>query len=189
MPCSNHCVAKVPFGLGASQERISNNAQCCGVPEILGLRLLEAGGKFVSVVDDLLGCARHWYHLRYFGRAAMAWMMIGPSALSMTPTSRSWPAVSAPTKNHEAFVEVVDEHRMVERVEHVVVVHAVLAGAHRDQRRIHGLQGSLPGRRIASCLALVTRWGSDRRRIIDRPCRQERSTVVPIPDGLAVPES
>jgi hypothetical protein len=47
-------------------------------------------------------------------------------------------------EHHEAFVEVLDEHRMVERVEHVVVVDAVLAGARCDQRRINGLQGNLP---------------------------------------------
>ena len=39
-------------------------------------------------------------------------------------------------EHHEAVIEIVDEHRMVERVEHVVVVDAVLAGAGCDQRRI-----------------------------------------------------
>jgi len=39
-------------------------------------------------------------------------------------------------EHHEAVVEIVDEHRMVERVNHVVVVDAVLASAGGDQRRI-----------------------------------------------------
>lgn len=40
-------------------------------------------------------------------------------------------------EHHESFVEVVDEHWLVEGVEHVAVVDAVLAGAGCDQRRIH----------------------------------------------------
>ena len=50
-------------------------------------------------------------------------------------------------EHHEAFVEVLDEDWMVERVEHVVVVDAVLAGARCDERRNHELQVSLPSTR------------------------------------------
>ena len=82
---ANHCFAEFTFGFGASQERISDEAQRCGVAKVFGLRLLEAGRKFVSVVDDFLGSTWHRIHLRYFGRAGTAWTVIGPSALSTTP--------------------------------------------------------------------------------------------------------
>ncbi len=137
MSGANHCVAQVSLGLGASQERISNNAQRCGVAKVLGLCALAAGGEFVGVVDDLLGGAWHWNHLRYFGRAGMAWTMVGPSALSITPTLEEVAGGVGADEHHEAVIEIIDEHRMVERVKHVVVVDAVLAGAGCDQRRIH----------------------------------------------------
>ncbi len=46
-------------------------------------------------------------------------------------------------EHREAVIEVVDEDRMVEGVDHVVVADAVLASARGDQRRIHGSQVSL----------------------------------------------
>jgi hypothetical protein len=53
--------------------------------------LLEPSGELGGVVEDLLGASRHGDHLRYFGRAGMACTVIGPSVLSMTPTSSSAP--------------------------------------------------------------------------------------------------
>ena len=40
-------------------------------------------------------------------------------------------------EHHEAVVVVVDEHRMVEVLDHVVVVDAVVARTRGDQRRFH----------------------------------------------------
>ena len=65
MSGANHGVAKFSLGLGASRERVTNDAQYCGVTKGLWFCLLEAGGEFVGVVDDLLGCAWHRDHLRY----------------------------------------------------------------------------------------------------------------------------
>jgi len=76
-------VAKDAFGLGASQERFADSSQCSCVAEIVGFDLLESCCEFVGVVEDFLCCAWHWNHLRYFGRAVMAWMIIGPSTLSI----------------------------------------------------------------------------------------------------------
>jgi hypothetical protein len=54
---------------------------------VAGLVSFEASSEFVGVVEDLLGGAGHGGHLRYFGRAGMAWTMIGPPVVSTTPIS------------------------------------------------------------------------------------------------------
>jgi hypothetical protein len=89
-------VAQGAFRVGPCEDSVANAAQR-GCVAVVGLRLFEAGGELIGVVEDLLRGTRHGNHLRYLGRAVMAWMMIGPSVLSITPTSRRSPAVSAPT--------------------------------------------------------------------------------------------
>jgi hypothetical protein len=78
------------------------------VDVVAGFVSLEAGGEFVGVVEDFLGGAGHGGHLRYLGRAGMAWMMIGPSLVS---TKIGW----------------------LKAVDHVVVGNAVLACAGRNE--------------------------------------------------------
>ncbi len=89
-------VAKDAFGLGSGHEGFANSSQCSRVTQIAGFGALESCCEFVGVVEDLLCCSGHWNHLRYFGRAVMAWMMIGPSMLSITPISSRLPEVSGP---------------------------------------------------------------------------------------------
>ncbi len=68
-------VAKGSFGLGSSRECVANGPQCSRVTEIAAFGALESCCDFVGVVEDLLCGSGHWNHLRYFGRAVMAWMM------------------------------------------------------------------------------------------------------------------
>ena len=109
----------------------------------LGWVVLEAGGELFGVVEDFLGGSGHGGHLRYFGRAGMAWTMIGPSALSMTPTFEQVAGGVGADEHREVVVEVVDDNRVVEGLDHVVVADAVLPSARRDQRRIHDLEVNL----------------------------------------------
>ena len=51
------------------------------------LVIFEALGELVSVVEDVLHCARHGYHLRNFSRALIAWTMTTVMAPSTTPIS------------------------------------------------------------------------------------------------------
>lgn len=97
MSGSDDCVAQVSLCGGASEAGISNGAKRRCVSKVAWFGVLESSGELIGVVEDFLSGARHRDHLRYFGRAAMAWMMIGPSVLSITPISRRLPLVSAPT--------------------------------------------------------------------------------------------
>lgn len=76
---SDDSVAEESLCFGTGQERFANYAQRGGVAEVVGLGLLESSCELVGVVEDLLCGSGHRNHLRYFGRAGMAWMMIGPS--------------------------------------------------------------------------------------------------------------
>jgi hypothetical protein len=109
VPCSNHCVAKVPFGLGASQEPFSNDAQCCGVAEVLGLGLLEAGGEFVSVVDDLLGGARHGVSPEVLRSGRHGVDDDGTVGAVDDADLEELASGIGADEHHEAFVEVLDE--------------------------------------------------------------------------------
>ena len=104
MSGSDDSVAEVSFCGGASEAGVSHGAQRRCVSQVAWFGLLEPGGELVGVVEDFLCGARHRDHLRYFGRAAMAWTMIGPSPLSITPISRRLPVVSAPTRNRRSRV-------------------------------------------------------------------------------------
>jgi hypothetical protein len=95
---ANDGIAECAFCVGSGKERLSDETKLRGVMDVVaGLVSLESGGEFVGVVEDFLGGSGHGGHLRYFGRAGMAWMMIGPSLVSTTPISSRLVARSAPT--------------------------------------------------------------------------------------------
>ena len=81
---------------GASSSVVAHPSD--GVKHLTPTRRPAVRTCFVGVVENLLCGSGHWNHLRYFGRAVMAWMMIGPSTLSITPTSSRLPETSASTK-------------------------------------------------------------------------------------------
>ena len=137
-------IVQCAFGVGACQEGIADAAQRVSVADVVArLVVLEAGGELFGVVEDFLGGSGHGGHLRYFARAGMAWTMIGPSALSMTPTFEQVAGGVGADEHREVVVEVVDDNRVVEGLDHVVVADAVLPSARRDQRRIHDLEVNL----------------------------------------------
>ena len=60
-----------------------------------------------------------------------------------------------PDEHHESLIEVLDEHRMIERVQHVVVVDAVLSRTGCDQRRSHAHKlACISSFRKLACIAL-----------------------------------
>lgn len=67
-----------------------------------------------------------------------------------------------PDEPHESLIEVLDEHRVIERVQHVVVVDAVLSRTGCDQRRsqAHKVACTRSLRKLA-CIAC----GSDSRQL------------------------
>ena len=83
-------ISEDSFGLGSSHECFAYGSQCGCVAQIVGLDLLESSCEFVSVVENLLCGSGHWNHLRYFGRAVMAWIM----SSSWTPCLRALVAIS-----------------------------------------------------------------------------------------------
>lgn len=97
MTGANDGIAECAFCVGSGKERFSDETKRRGVVEVVaGLVNLESGGEFVGVIEDFLRGSGHGGHLRYFGRAGMAWMMIGPSLVSTTPISSRFAAGSAP---------------------------------------------------------------------------------------------
>jgi hypothetical protein len=138
VPGPNDGIAKYAFCICAGKERLSDETQLGGVVNVVaGLVGLESGDELVGVVEDFLGGAGHGGHLRNFGRAGMAWMMIGPSLVSMTPISNRLAAGSAPTNNVKPSSSSSTRIGLVEGVNHVGVGDAVLACAGGDERRIH----------------------------------------------------
>ena len=98
MTGANDGIAECAFGVGSGKERFSDETKLHGVVyAVARLVGLESGGEFVGVVEDFLGGAGHGGYLSYFGRAGMAWMMIGPSLVSTTPISSRFAAGSEPT--------------------------------------------------------------------------------------------
>ncbi len=90
MTGANDGIAECAFCVGSGKERLSDETQLGGVVDVVaGLVSLESGGEFVGAVEDFLGGAGHGGHHRHFGRADMAWTMIGPSLVSTTPISSS----------------------------------------------------------------------------------------------------
>lgn len=85
----DNCFGQVALCVGSGLKRLPDGSQRRGIFDIgwLGVVILEAGGELVSLVNDLLGGSGHRHHLKYFGRAGMAWTMTGPSSDSTTPTS------------------------------------------------------------------------------------------------------
>ena len=74
MTGADDCVAECALGVGSGKERFSDDTKLGGfVNVVAGLVCLESGGEFVGVVEDFLGGAGHGGHLRYLGRATMAW--------------------------------------------------------------------------------------------------------------------
>jgi hypothetical protein len=69
VPSSDDGVTEVSFCVGAGQDRVAYSSECCGVADVCGLGLFEAGGELVGMVEDLLSGAGHGDHLMYFGRA------------------------------------------------------------------------------------------------------------------------
>ena len=105
MTGANNGITECAFCVGSGKERLSDETKLHGVVDVVArLVSLESGGEFVGVVEDLLGGAGHRGHLRYFGRAGMAWMMIGPSLVSTTPIS-SRLAAGLRRRTCEAVVE------------------------------------------------------------------------------------
>lgn len=64
-------------------------------------------------------------------------MMIGPSGLSITPTSSRSAVPLGPMSIVKPVVEVFGKYRVVESMQHVVVGDAVFACIRRNQRLIH----------------------------------------------------
>ena len=144
MTRSHDGIEQHTLSIGTRQERVADCPQRSGVSDVVvGLVLFETGGELVGGVEDLLSGAGHGGHLRYFGRAGIAWMMMGPSELSVAPTSSRFPGGVGADEHRQAVIEVIDEDRVVEGVDHVVVVDVVLASARGDQRSIHASQVSL----------------------------------------------
>ena len=74
-------------------------------------------------------------------------------------------------EHRQAVIEVIDEHRVVEGVDHVVVVDTVLASARGDQRSIHTSQVSLHEVRWQVILHAIqdpAGWSTVRMRIVVR---------------------
>ncbi len=89
MTGANNGITEHAFCIGSGKERFSDETKIHGVVNVVArLVSLESGGEFVGVVEDLLGGAGHGGHLRYLGRAGMAWMMIGASLVSASTFTR-----------------------------------------------------------------------------------------------------
>jgi hypothetical protein len=94
---ANDGITECAFCIRSGEECFSDEAQLGGVLNVVaGLVSFEASGEFVGVVEDFLCGSGHGGHLRYLGRAGIAWMMIGPSLVSTTPISSRLLAGSAP---------------------------------------------------------------------------------------------
>ena len=77
MSGANHGVAERPFGVSAGQECLPNEPQVgCVVDTVVRFVVFESGGEFVGAIENFLCGSGHGGHLRYLGRAGMAWMMM-----------------------------------------------------------------------------------------------------------------
>jgi len=52
--CLHDCVAQGAFRFGPREDSVADGAQRGRVAKIVGLRLFEAGGELIGVVEDLL---------------------------------------------------------------------------------------------------------------------------------------
>jgi len=128
--CDRHCVRESGFGFGLGLKCLTNGAQCGGVLDVnrVGIVRFETRRELVGLVEDLSDSAGHEHHLRYLpGRHRVH--DDRPFVRRQDTDLQEVAGVVRSDEHHEAFVEVFDTDRVVERMDDGVIAHTVLTGA------------------------------------------------------------
>lgn len=116
------------FGVGSFLDGCPKQGDGVGVEFVgrVGFVAFETGCELVGVLEDLVYCAGHGHHLRYFSGAGMAWMITMARSPSTYPTSRMRAAPVRADHHGEPVAELPDPERVAVGVQDVLAAQAVL---------------------------------------------------------------